>query len=293
MRAAPVNTSNPMPSPAAPPLSIQGYHAHVYFSADTIAQARALCAAAAGRFALAMGRVHERPVGPHPDWSCQLAFGAALFGEIVPWLNAERAGLTVFVHPLTGDELADHRDHAIWLGHSRPLDLSAFLPTRPPSRPDTKPLHITLHSVTRDNFEAITDLELLPHQEDYLASNSYSIAQASFNPHLQTRAVYADETLVGFMLYATPGETGVPGGYSIWRFMVDAQHQGGGIGRQALERLIAEILAHGGVRQIGISYVPDNTAAQRFYASFGFVEQGIDDSGEMVAVRVCGGEAGG
>jgi DOPA 4,5-dioxygenase len=107
-------------------LSIQGYHAHVYFSADTIAQARALCEAAAGRFALAMGQVHERPVGPHPDWSCQLAFRAELFGEVVPWLNAHRRGLVVFVHPLSGDELADHRDYAMWLGHSRPLELTLF-----------------------------------------------------------------------------------------------------------------------------------------------------------------------
>ena len=54
--------------------SIRGYHAHVYFSQATIAQARALCEAAAAQFGVVMGRVHEKPVGPHPDWSCQLAF---------------------------------------------------------------------------------------------------------------------------------------------------------------------------------------------------------------------------
>ncbi|WP_310461370.1 GNAT family N-acetyltransferase [Sphaerotilus sp.] len=148
-------------------------------------------------------------------------------------------------------------------------------------------MNITLRAVTRDNFEDITDLELLPHQEDYLASNSYSIAQASFYPHLQTRAVYADETLVGFMMYAVPVDGGEPGAYGIWRFMVDAKHQGRGIGRQALAQLIDEIRADGDVRQITISYLPDNAAAQRFYASFGFVERGIDDSDEMVAVLTC------
>lgn len=45
---------------------IKGYHAHVYFDAQTIDQARALCEQAAQLFALKMGRVHERPVGPHP-----------------------------------------------------------------------------------------------------------------------------------------------------------------------------------------------------------------------------------
>jgi aromatic ring-cleaving dioxygenase len=111
----------------------KGYHAHVYFDADTIDQARTLCEEAARCFPLVMGRVHAQPVGPHPDWSCQLAFRAELFGELLPWLNAHRSGLTVFVHPLTGDELADHRDLAIWLGHSRPLDLSLFTAVQKPA----------------------------------------------------------------------------------------------------------------------------------------------------------------
>ncbi len=114
---------NPMP-PDAP--AIHGYHAHVYFNADTLAQARALCEAAAARFPLKMGHVHDRPVGPHPDWSCQLAFKAALFGEVIPWLAMHRAGLVVFIHPLTGQDLADHRDRAIWMGAVRPLDLSVL-----------------------------------------------------------------------------------------------------------------------------------------------------------------------
>lgn len=114
---------NPTP-PKSP--TIRGYHAHVYFSAVTQEQARALCEAAAARFALQMGRLHAQPVGPHPDGSCQLAFQPALFGEVVPWLALHRAGLVVFVHPLTGQDLADHRDRAIWMGAVRPLDLSVL-----------------------------------------------------------------------------------------------------------------------------------------------------------------------
>ncbi|WP_437879774.1 DOPA 4,5-dioxygenase family protein [Pseudomonas sp. LRF_L74] len=105
---------------------ILGWHAHVYFDATTLDQARALCEAAAARFELKMGRVHEKPVGPHSDWSCQLAFRHALFAEVVPWLALERAGLTVFIHPITGNDLVDHRDRAIWMGQVRPLDLSVL-----------------------------------------------------------------------------------------------------------------------------------------------------------------------
>lgn len=105
---------------------IQGYHAHVYFDADTIEQARALCEAAAGKFGLAMGRVHERPVGPHTDWSCQLAFDHQQFADVMLWLALNRNGLVVFTHPLTGDELADHTEHAIWMGAVRPLNVGMF-----------------------------------------------------------------------------------------------------------------------------------------------------------------------
>ncbi len=106
--------------------TIHGFHAHVYFDAASLAQARALCLAAAGRFPLKMGRVHEKPVGPHPDWSCQLAFKPVLFGELVPWLAMHRAGLVVFIHPISDNDLIDHRDRALWMGAVRPLDLSVL-----------------------------------------------------------------------------------------------------------------------------------------------------------------------
>lgn len=105
---------------------IKGYHAHIYFNAETLGQARALCEEAARLFPLQMGRVHEKNVGPHPEWSCQLAFGSEVVSEVLPWLAMNRRGLVVFMHPLTGDELADHRDHAIWMGAVRPLKLSIF-----------------------------------------------------------------------------------------------------------------------------------------------------------------------
>lgn len=102
------------------------YHAHVYFDQATVEQARALCSEAAARFAVAMGRVHEKLVGPHPRWSCQLAFDAAQFDGLVPWLDAHRGGLTVLVHADTGNDLEDHSTYASWLGTPAQLDLSHF-----------------------------------------------------------------------------------------------------------------------------------------------------------------------
>jgi DOPA 4,5-dioxygenase len=105
------------------------YHAHVYYGPDSVEQARALVAEAGRLFQVPVGRMHERPVGPHPAWSCQLTFGAGQFDEIIPWLDRHRGQLDVFVHGVTGDDLADHTTHAYWLGNEWPLKLDQFLPT--------------------------------------------------------------------------------------------------------------------------------------------------------------------
>ncbi|UWQ92899.1 DOPA 4,5-dioxygenase family protein [Rhodobacteraceae bacterium M382] len=106
--------------------TITGYHAHVYFNSDTVEQARQLCQSAADQFGVVMGRVHERNVGPHPMWSCQLGATPDQFSHLLPWLALNRDGLIVFAHPETSDHLKDHRDHGIWLGTGLELDLSIF-----------------------------------------------------------------------------------------------------------------------------------------------------------------------
>ena len=108
--------------------SIHGFHAHVYFGEETLGQAQALCEEARDRFGLTMGRMHRKPVGPHPVWSCQLAFAPEQFGAVIPWLALNRDRLVIFVHPETGDDLADHTHHAMWMGQMLPLDLGIFGP---------------------------------------------------------------------------------------------------------------------------------------------------------------------
>jgi aromatic ring-cleaving dioxygenase len=105
---------------------IKFYHAHVYFDAGTTEPARELRSVIEANFEIQMGRFHEKPVGPHPKWSYQVAFGLELFGSLVPWLSVNRRSLTVFVHACTGDHIMDHTEYACWLGESVPLDLDAL-----------------------------------------------------------------------------------------------------------------------------------------------------------------------
>ena len=109
-----------------PVAAITGYHAHVYYDADSKDDAAAVREALEGAYAVEMGRWHDRPVGPHPMWSYQIAFAPELFAEVVPWLALNRRGLIVFIHPETGDHLADHTDHAIWMGDRQELELDAL-----------------------------------------------------------------------------------------------------------------------------------------------------------------------
>ena len=102
------------------------YHAHAYFDEQTLDQAQQLCLSVAQQFGITMGRVHQKLVGPHPRWSCQLAFDSKQFDRLILWLDQNRKGLTIFVHGLTGDDLEDHTDHASWLGESATLNLEFF-----------------------------------------------------------------------------------------------------------------------------------------------------------------------
>jgi aromatic ring-cleaving dioxygenase len=110
------------------PSIIQSWHGHVYFDASSREKALALRRTIEVELAdqIQMGRFHEKPVGPHPMWSYQLAFSPASFSHVLGWLALNHGALDVFVHPNTGDELRDHRDCAIWLGRSHALNLAAL-----------------------------------------------------------------------------------------------------------------------------------------------------------------------
>src|SRR4028119_2420252 len=89
---------------------IRDFHAHIYFDAEELEQARKLATAAQQMFGVPVGHFHQRPVGPHPRGSVQLTVPADRFGEVASWLAVNRSGLTVFAHASTGDDRADHMD---------------------------------------------------------------------------------------------------------------------------------------------------------------------------------------
>lgn len=146
---------------------------------------------------------------------------------------------------------------------------------------------ITLREITPENYRAVFALKVAPGQEGFVANNVYSLAQAKVLTQAVPLAIYADETPVGFVMYA-PEEDGK---FSIWRYMIGAEHQQKGYGRAAL-KVVLEHLRTLAAHEIALSYEPTNAVAARLYASFGFVETGEVDDGELVARLALNGKDG-
>jgi len=104
---------------------IKGYHAHIYYDPAT-RDAAARVRAGLATFEVQLGSWHDEPVGPHLKGMYQALFTPQQFGQIVPWLMLHREGLSVLVHPSTGDGYGDHLERSLWLGEKLKLNESVL-----------------------------------------------------------------------------------------------------------------------------------------------------------------------
>jgi aromatic ring-cleaving dioxygenase len=120
--------SEPSSPQARDPRAITDYHAHIYYDpATTRIKAERLRERVGAQFPQAkLGRWHDELVGPHPQSMFQIAFPIEMLAGFVPWLMLNRDGLTILLHPETGDDYTDHSAHAAWFGAVLPLRLDVF-----------------------------------------------------------------------------------------------------------------------------------------------------------------------
>ena len=138
---------------------------------------------------------------------------------------------------------------------------------------------VTLREITEDTLSPILKLDVAENQKGFVASNAVSIAQAHFSKNAWFRAIYADETPVGFVMVYIDEEKPE---YFLWRYMIDAQHQGKGYGFQALSQVIEYIKTLPNATEMFTSYVPGEGCPGPFYRKLGFEETGEWDDGEAV-----------
>ena len=140
-------------------------------------------------------------------------------------------------------------------------------------------VEISLREVTAETVRDICDLLVAPGQERFVAPNAVSIAEAYFSDEAWFRAVYADETPVGFvMLHDDPEKPE----YYLWRFMIAGEHQGKGYGRRALDILVSHVESRPGARVLSSSYVPGEGSPEGFYRGLGFEPTGEEEDGEIM-----------
>jgi DOPA 4,5-dioxygenase len=106
--------------------TVANYHAHIYYDPKKTRDAAARVRQGLASFDVQLGSWHDEPVGPHLDAMYQAVFSAAEFGRVVPWLMLHREGLSVLVHPSTGDSYGDHMERCLWLGTRLSLNESTL-----------------------------------------------------------------------------------------------------------------------------------------------------------------------
>jgi diamine N-acetyltransferase len=145
-----------------------------------------------------------------------------------------------------------------------------------------------IRAVTISNWKELIDLKVHEDQRHFVSSNLYSIAQAQFGDEYEGHwdlfpfGIYDNDKPVGFLMYALnflhPKEQAY-----IQRLMVDQNFQGKGYGKFGMEKMLEIFRTDERIKDVSISYEPNNDVARKLYGRFGFVETGEIIEGEVVA----------
>lgn len=126
---------------------------------------------------------------------------------------------------------------------------------------------VELKEIGLENFDEVISLQVREDQRELVASNVESIAQAFVQPGCIPLAVYADDVPVGFLMYCIDPDDGE---WWLYRFMIDARHQGKGYGRLALSQVLERARADKTRHRMFLGVEPSGVASQALYQTLGF-----------------------
>ena len=138
---------------------------------------------------------------------------------------------------------------------------------------------VSLREITRETLRPILKLSVSEAQDEFVAPNSVSIAEAHFADDAWFRGIYAGEEPVGFVMLSLQPEKPQ---YYLWRFMIDHQYQHMGFGYRAMELVIDFVRSQPNAESLLLSYVKADGGPRDFYAKLGFADTGEEHNGEWL-----------
>ena len=142
---------------------------------------------------------------------------------------------------------------------------------------------VHLQPVTKKNLDEVLSLKIYDSQAGFVSSTAESLAQAYvYRETAFPFAVYSDQEVVGFIMM---GFYEAKNYYTLWKLLIDRNHQHKGCGRKALELGIAFLKDCFDAREIYTGVIPGNDAAKKLYESTGFRETGLFEN-NMLEMRL-------
>ncbi|MCT9818873.1 GNAT family N-acetyltransferase [Microbacterium sp. W1N] len=131
---------------------------------------------------------------------------------------------------------------------------------------------------------AVNAMSLKPGQEQFLAPTSYAVAGAVTDPKTSWQRVVLDANeVVGFVsANFDPDATHEHFRSVLWRINVDADDQGRGVGRFAVDGLLEEARARGW-DHVHVIYEAGEEGPEAFFRRVGFTPVGETEFGEVIA----------
>ena len=127
---------------------------------------------------------------------------------------------------------------------------------------------IKFRDIDKSNYNECISLRVAEHQKNYVASNMYSLVQASYEDGLYPLGIFNEDEMIGFLLYDYDEELN---GWSFSRFMINIKYQNKGFGRKALEKFLEYFQSKFPNKSLYTSVEIDNDIAIKLYQKYGFV----------------------
>ncbi|MBQ1108702.1 GNAT family N-acetyltransferase [Streptomyces anulatus] len=139
---------------------------------------------------------------------------------------------------------------------------------------------VTLHEVDADNWRAVADSAPRDDQRDWVpALAARYLVLSSREDTWTSLAVCTGDEVAGHIMWGRDED----GSHWIGGMLIDAAHQGTGIGRAAVRTLASWLSTRENGTAVRLSYAPANEAAAHLYTSLGFRPTGVEEDGEVVA----------